>query len=81
VTASGGDIVGGRYTVNARVGPSKVSISVPKVVGQRKVYDTPDSPMAQVTEESLPPEYNDETTLTFDVKPGPNEHNLSLKTK
>lgn len=81
VTASGGDIVNGRYTVKARVGPSKVSINVPKVVGQRKVYNTPDSPMASVTEESLPPQYNEQTTLTYDVKPGPNEQNFSLKTK
>jgi hypothetical protein len=78
---SGGDIVKGRYTVDANVGPSKVTINVPKVVGQRKVYDTPDSPVASVTEESLPPQYNEQTTLTYDVQPGPNEKNFSLKTK
>lgn len=79
--ASGGDIVDGRYTVKAFTGPSKVAIRVPKVVGQRKLYDTPDSPIQSVMEESLPPQYNDETTLTCDVKPGPNEQNFSLKTK
>ncbi|QDT75508.1 hypothetical protein [Lacipirellula limnantheis] len=79
--ASGGDIVDGRYTVNAFTGPSKVAIRVPKVVGQRKLYDTPDSPIQSVMEESLPPQFNDETTLTYDVKPGPNEQNFSLKTK
>lgn len=78
---SGGDIINGRYTVNANIGPSKVSINVPKVVGQRKVYDTPDSPMVPITEEALPPQYNDKTTLTHDVQPGPNEKNFSLKTK
>jgi hypothetical protein len=78
---SGGDIVNGRYTVNANVGLSKVSINVPKVVGQRKVYNTPDSPTVSVTEEALPPQYNEQTTLTHDVTPGPNEKNFSLKTK
>jgi hypothetical protein len=78
---SEGEIVNGRYTVNAHVGPSKVAINVLKVVGQRKVYDTPNSPMTSVTKEALPPQYNDETTLTYDVKPGENEQNFSLKTK
>jgi hypothetical protein len=78
---TGGLIVDGRYTVNANIGPSKVAINIPKVVGERKLYDTPDSPKMPVTEELLPPEYNDQTTLTFDVKPGPNEQNFSLKTK
>jgi hypothetical protein len=76
-----GDIVDGRYAVNANIGPSKVAISIPKVVGERKLYDTPDSPVRQVFGESLPPEYNEQTTLTHDVQPGPNEKNFSLKTK
>ena len=79
--ASGGEIVNGRYTVAANIGPSKVAIRVPKTVGERKLYDTPDSPVRPIQEESLPAQYNDETTLTYDVKPGPNEQNFSLKTK
>jgi hypothetical protein len=78
---TGGDIVNGRYTVNANIGPSKVAINVPKVVGERKLYDTPNSPVRPIVEESLPPQYNDQTTLTYDVKPGENEQNFSLKTK
>lgn len=78
---TGGDIVNGRYAVNANIGPSKVAINVPKVVGERKLYDTPDSPVRPIVEEALPPQYNDETTLTYDVKPGENEQNFSLKTK
>jgi hypothetical protein len=80
-SATGGDIVNGRYTVTANIGPSKVAIRVPKTVGQQKLYDTPDSPVRPIQEESLPAQYNDETTLTFDVKPGDNEQNFSLKTK
>ena len=79
--ATGGDIVNGRYTVAANVGPSKVAIRVPKTVGERKLYDTPDSPVRKIQEESLPTKYNDETTLTYEVKPGENEQNFSLKTK
>jgi hypothetical protein len=76
-----GDIIDGRYTVNANIGPSKVAINIPKVVGERKLYDTPDSPVRPVFGESLPPQYNEQTTLTYDVKPGENEQNFSLKTK
>ena len=79
--AAGGEIIDGRYTANAYTGPSKVAIRVPKVVGQRKLYDTPDSPVQPIMEESLPPENNDETTLIFDVKPGPNNQDFSLKSK
>ena len=78
---SEGDIVNGRYTVNAHVGSSKVSINVLKLVGQRKTYNTPDSPTTPVKEEALSPQYNEQTTLTYDVKPGENEQNFSLKTK
>ena len=79
--ATGGDIVNGRYAVAANIGPSKVAIRLPKTVGERKLYDTPDSPVRPIQEESLPAQYNDETTLTFDVKSGENEQNFSLKTK
>ena len=60
---------------------SKVAIRVPKVVGERKLYDTPDSPVQPLMEESLPPEFNDRTELTLDVKPGVNERDFDLKAK
>jgi hypothetical protein len=78
---SGGKIINGEYSVKASVGTVKVAIRVPKVIGQRKLYNTPDSPVQPLMEESLPPEYNDRTTLTFDVQPGVNEQNFDLKTK
>lgn len=79
--ATGGAIVDGRYVVDANIGPSKVAINIPKVVGERKLYNTPDSPKMPITEEALPPQYNEQTTLTHDVQSGPNEKNFSLKTK
>jgi len=78
---TGGSITDGRYVVDANIGPSKVAINIPKVVGERKLYNTPDSPKMPITEEALPPQYNEQTTLTYDVKPGSNEKNFSLKTK
>lgn len=76
---SGGKIVAGEYSVQVPFGMSKVSIRVPVVVGQRKLYDTPDSPVQPLMKESLPPEYNDRTKLTLDVKPGVNERVFDLK--
>lgn len=78
---SGGKIVAGNYSVEVPFGTSKVAIRVPKVVGQRKLYDTPDSPVQPLMEETLPPEFNDRTELTLDVKPGVNERVFDLKAK
>jgi hypothetical protein len=78
---SGGKIVDGKYTIQASAGTSRVAIRVPQIVGEKKLYNTPDSPVRPVMKETLPPEYNDRTTLTLEVKPGDNEHNFDLKTK
>jgi hypothetical protein len=78
---SGGKIVDGSYSVKASVGVAKVEIRVPKVVGSRKLYDTPDSPEQPLMEESLPKKFNDDTELTFDVKPGDNAHDFDLTTR
>jgi hypothetical protein len=77
----GADIVDGKYSVDVPLGQSKVAIRVPKLVGQRKLYNTPDSPVQPVMDESLPAEYNDETELTLDVKPGETRGDFDLKTK
>jgi hypothetical protein len=77
----GGDIVDGKYSVDVPIGQSKVAIRVPRVVGQRKLYDTPDSPVQPTMEETLPAKFNDETELTLDVKPGETQGDFDLKTK
>ena len=46
-----------------------------KVVGKKKMYNTPDSPEMPVTAELLPAKYNDKSDRTFDVKRGSNEKN------
>ncbi|MBN9122996.1 MAG: hypothetical protein J0I06_28310 [Planctomycetes bacterium] len=72
-------IKSGKYTVRkAPVGNTKVSISGVKVTGQKKMYDTPDSPTVPVVAELLPAKYNDKTELTFEVKRGSNEKNWEL---
>jgi hypothetical protein len=78
---AGAEIVAGQYTANVPLGTAKVEIRVPKVVGQKKLYDTPDSPMKQILAESLPPKYNDATELTLDVRPGENRKDYRLTTR
>lgn len=78
---TGGKIVDGRYEATAAIGAAKVMIRIPKVVGERKLYDTPDSPVQPITEESLPPKYNDRTELEIEVHPGEMECNFDLSSK
>jgi hypothetical protein len=73
--------VNGRYTAQVKPGLCYVQVRVPKEVGEKKLYDTSDSPVRKVTAESLPPKYNDATELQFDVQPGANESNYDLSTK
>jgi hypothetical protein len=78
---AGAAIKDGRYTAaDVPVGKVKVEIRVTKVVGEKKLYDTPDSKVMPITENILPPRYNDRTTLELDVQPGENEKNYDLTT-
>jgi hypothetical protein len=78
---TGAEIVDGQYTAQVPLGTSKVEIRVSKVVGQKKLYDTPNSPIQPLLEEMLPAKYNDQTELTVDVQPGNNQQDYRLKTK
>lgn len=78
---AGAEIQNGKYSARVPIGNSKVEIRVAKVIGRKKLYDTPDSPVQDVMEEVLPKKYNEETELTFEVKPGTNEKNWELSTK
>jgi hypothetical protein len=80
-STSGSEIVDGRYSAKVALGAAKVEIRVPKVVGQKKLYDTPDSPVKQVLAESLPRKYNDDTELKLDVRPGENRQDYELATQ
>lgn len=73
------DIKGGAYRAEAQVGPKHVQISAPVVTGKRKEYEGPDAPLVEITEESLPPKYNSESELTFEVKRGANTQDWKVE--
>jgi len=80
VPSSAGEIKDGEYATEVYVGRMQVQISSPKVVGSRKLYDTPDSPVKDVTKEMIPERYNTRSELTAEIKPGENTANFELKT-
>jgi len=60
----------GKFSATVPVGRMKVRFSAPQVKGQRKMYDTPDSPLVDVVTELIPPRYNVQSKLTLDVVAG-----------
>ena len=73
----------GKFSANVPPGEKRVSISSPKVVGKKKMYDTADSPVIDVTEEMLPKRYNATSELKLTVKAGKQdpEPTFDLKSK
>jgi hypothetical protein len=69
----------GKFTAKVPVGEKRISISAPKVVGQRKLYETPDSPTADVVDELLPARYNARSELTLTVTAGAQQKNFDLQ--
>ncbi|MFO0912457.1 MAG: hypothetical protein U0795_05855 [Pirellulales bacterium] len=83
-STTGGEIVEGEYKVEVPYGVQSVEIRSPKVVGKKKLYDTPDSPVQDLLDEVLPPRYNNETELQVTVEKGktdPVNFELTLKKK
>lgn len=81
VGTAGAEIKDGRYSARMPIATMKVSISAPRVVGTKKIYDTPESPEMEIVEEALPARYNDQTELLLEVKPGSNHHDFALVRK
>jgi hypothetical protein len=78
---AGGEITAGKYIAkNVPIGTATVQIRVSKVMGKKKLYNTPESPYQDWYGEALPKKFNDATELRFDVKPGNNEKNWDLPT-
>lgn len=74
----------GKYVVQVPVGSSKVQIYAVRkkdTKGKAKAAEGPGPSGGSDIEMILGPEYNDQTTLTLDVKPGKNEKNWDLKSK
>src|SRR5262245_39091276 len=59
----------------------KVELHGNKVIGKRKAYDTPESPVFDEVVELLPPKYNVNSELSFDGKRGMQEVKYDLKSK
>jgi hypothetical protein len=78
---AGAPIVDGQYKAEVKPGLCMVQVRVSKVVGRKKLYDTPTSPVREVWAEVLPAKYNDNTQLKLDVKLGENAQDYELKTK
>ena len=78
---TGATIADGQYAAAVPLGLAKVQIRVAKVVGQKKLYNTPDSPMQPIMHEVLPRKYNDDTELQLEVKSGSNIKDFELTTK
>ena len=78
---AGAPIADGAYQARVPIGNMQVQIRVPKVVGQRKLYATPDSPTQPILVEVLPPKFNNESELKLMVKPGMNRQDYQLETK
>lgn len=76
---AGGSIKDGKYSTRVAVGPAKVTITAGKVVGHKKLYNTPDSPSAPITAEVLPAKYNTETQLKYDVQSGAQTKDFNLE--
>jgi hypothetical protein len=74
-------ITDGKYSASVPPGEKQISISSPKVTGQRRVYETPDSPTVDTVQELVPAKYNAKTELTLTVNAGSQEKDFPLKSK
>ncbi len=77
---AGTSIEDGKYTAQVPVGKVKVEIRVSKVVGRKKLYNTPNSPIQPIMQEVLPAKYNNQTELVLEVQSGTNQKDYDLKT-
>ncbi len=86
-STAGGLIEQGKYSVKVPVGATKVEIRIPRPQGGAVKAAAPkagpgsEKGVGGPIEESLPPEYNEKSTLTFEVKSGTNEKNWDVKSK
>lgn len=80
-TPVGAKISDGEYAAYVPFGKKKVEVRVSKEIGEKRLYETPDSPVKKMMGEALPPRFNSRTELVLDVKPGENRQDYHLKTK
>ncbi len=81
--SAGATLDKGKYSVRVPLGAMKVELRVPRPRNAAKgnFSKAGPGPGGDWIEESLPPEYNNSTTLTYEVKVGKNEKNWDIQTK
>ena len=84
--ATGGTIQDGQYRLTddaaPEIGTYRVEIRATRKTG--RMVQKPMAPpgdMGEETEEAIAAEYNDQSTLTFEVQPGQNEANWEVKSR
>lgn len=76
-----GKIVDGKFSVAIKPGEVKVMFSAPKVVGKKKMYDTPDAPTVDDVKELIPERYNAQSQIKLTVKGGTQSETYELQSK
>ena len=77
--SSGAAIEKGRYAAEITFGMKRVEIQSPRVIGRKAAYDTPDSPMMDILEERIPPQYNALSDLSAEVSAQQTTFDFPLK--
>jgi hypothetical protein len=77
----GAPVKDGKFTAEVPHGEYRVEFSSPKVVGKRKAYDTPDSPVVDIVDELIPARFNTTSDLRVTVKKGGQKETFALTSK
>jgi len=78
---AGATIKDGKFSAEVPLAKMRVEINANKVIGKRKAYDTPESPVFDEVAELIPPKYNVNSQETLEVKSGSQEVKYELKSK
>ncbi len=80
--AGGGPIKDGKYSADIHPGPKTVEIRSPKKVGEKKAYgNDANSPILEITEESIPAKYNAKSELKHTVEAKSKVADFALESK
>ena len=80
-SSAASEIRQGEYQADVQVGSKRIEVTSPKVIGQQKAYDTPDSPVIDLLKERIPAEYNVQSQLKANVSRQQKSFDFSLKSK
>lgn len=74
-------IVDGNFSSMVPPGNKKISISAPKVIGKKRMYDGTEGPEVDNVQELLPAKYNVQTELALTVVAGAQQKDFALTSK